>query len=53
MFSRAESLNKVEPLQKRALLPKSGKVNMKASKLRSLCAEIYKIIKSINPSFMI
>ena len=34
------------------LLAKSGKVTMKASRLRSLCVEIYKSINSINPSFM-
>ena len=66
MFSSAKSLNKIESLQKRALrylysdyespydtlLAKSGKVTMKASRLRSLCVEIYKNINSINPSFM-
>ena len=66
MFSSAKSLNKIESLQKRALrylysdyqlpydilLAKSGKVTMKASRLRSLCAEIYKSINPINPSFM-
>ena len=66
MFSSAKSLNKIESLQKRALrylysdyespydtlLAKSGKVTMKASRLRSLCVEIYKSINSINPSFM-
>ena len=66
MFSSAKSLNKIEPLQKRALrylysdyesqcdtlLAKSGKVTMKASRLRSLCVEIYKNLNAINPSFM-
>ena len=66
MFSSAKSLNKIESLQKRALrylysddespydklLAKSGKVTMKASRLRSLCVEIYKSINAINPSFM-
>ena len=66
MFSSAKSLNKIESLQKRALrylysdyesscdtlLAKSGKVTMKASRLRSLCVEIYKSINSINSSFM-
>ena len=66
MFPGAKSLNKVESLQKKALrylysdyesthdalLAKSGKVTMKASRLRSLCVEIYKNINSINPSFM-
>ena len=66
MFCSAESLNKIESLQKRALrylysdyespydtlLAKSGKVTMKASRLRSLCVEMYKRINSINPLFM-
>ena len=66
MLSSAKSLNKIESLQKRALrylysdyespydtlLAKSGKVTMKASRLRSLCVEIYKSINAINPSFM-
>ena len=66
MFSSAKSLNNIESLQKRALgylysdyespyetlLAKLGKVTMKASRLRSLCVEIYKSINSINPSFM-
>ena len=65
MFSSAKSLNNIESLQKRALhylysdyespydtlLAKSGKLTMKASRLRSLCVEIYKSINSINPSF--
>ena len=66
MFLSAKSLNKIESLKKRALrfiyndyessydipLAKSDKLNMKASRLRRLCVEIYKIINSINPSFM-
>ena len=54
MFSSAKSLNKIEFLQKRALrylyndyesphdilLAKSGKVNMKTIRLKSLCVEI-------------
>ena len=58
MFSNDKSLNKIESLQKRALrylyshyeslydtlLAKSGKVTMKARRLRSLCVEIYKSI---------
>ena len=66
MFSSAKSLNKIESLQKRALrylysdyespydtlLAKSAKVTMKASRLESLCVEIYKSINAINPSFM-
>ena len=66
MFSSTKSLNKKESLQNRALrylysdygspyntlLAKSGKVTMKARRLRSLCVEIYKSINSINPSSM-
>ena len=66
MISSAKSLNKIESLQKRVnrylysdyespydtLLAKSSKVTMKASRLRSLCVEIYKSINSINPSFL-
>ena len=66
MFLSAKSLNKIESLKKRALrfiyndyessydipLAKSDKLNMKASRLRRLCVEIYKIINSINPSSM-
>ena len=58
MFSNDKSLNKIESLQKRALrylysdyeslydtlLAKSGKVTMKARRLRSLCVEICKSI---------
>ena len=65
MCSSAKSLNKIGSPQKRALrylysdyespydtlLAKSGKVTMKASRLKSLCVEIYKSINSINPSF--
>ena len=66
MFSSAQSLNKIESLQKRALrylysdyespydtlLAKSGKVTLEASRLRSPCAEVYKSISSINPLFI-
>ena len=66
MFSSAKSLNKRESLQKSALrylysdyespydtlLAKSGKTTMKASRLRTLCVQIYKSINSINTSFM-
>ena len=66
MRCSAKSLNKIESLQKRALLylysdyespyhtllAKPGKVTMKAIRLRILCVEIYKSINSINPSFM-
>ena len=62
MFSSAKPLNKIESLQKKALrylyrgykslydtlLAKSGKLTMKASRLRSLCDEVYKSINSIN-----
>ena len=63
MFSSAKFLNKIESLQKRALvylysdykspydtlLAKSGKVIMKASRLRSLCWNLqkYKLNKPI------
>ena len=61
MFSSAKSLNKIESQQKRALsdlysdyesqydtlLAKSSKGTIKASRLRSLCAEKYKLNKPI------
>ena len=59
MFSSAKSLKKIESLQKRVLysdyespydtlLAKSGKVTMKASRLKSLCVEImYELNKPI------
>ena len=61
MFSSAKSLNKIDSLQKIALrylysdyespydtlLAKSGKVTMKAIRLRSHCVEIYKLNKPI------
>ena len=66
MFPSANSLNKVESLQRRALrflyedyvssyeelLQKAGKVTMKVNRLRSLCIEIYKSINDINPTYM-
>ena len=66
MFSSTKYLNKMRALQKRKLcylyddyklphdrlLAKSDKVNMKASKLRSLCVEILKSINSVNLFFM-
>ena len=66
MFSSAKSLNKIKCLEKRglfylcndyespydALLAKSDKVNLKGSRLRSLCVKIYKSINSINRSFV-
>ena len=66
MFSSAESLNKVESLQKRPLrflydnydssyesiLKLAGKSIMNVNRLRSLCIEIYKTLNNINPAFM-
>ena len=52
MFSSAKSLNKIIKSLYDTLLVKSGKVTMKASRLRSLCVEIYKSINPINPSIM-
>ena len=66
MFSHANSLMKVEALQKRGLrflyddynslseeiLKKSGKFCMELNRSRYLCIEIYKTINNINPRFM-
>ena len=66
MFSSTKSLNKVESLQKRALgflyedyvlsneelLQRAGKETMKVNRLRSFCIEIYKLINTINPTYM-
>ena len=66
IFSTANSLNKVESLQKRPLrflysdysksykdiLEKAGKVKMNVNWLRNLCVEIYKTINKLNPEFM-
>ena len=65
-FSSAQSLNKIENLQKRALrnllndyyntyedlLEKSGYPNMNLRRKRTLCIEIYKTLNKLNPSYM-
>ena len=65
-FSSAKSLQKIEKIQERALrflyndhtssyyalLVKSGICYMRVSRLRSLCIEIYKTMKDLNPTFM-
>ena len=52
MFSSAKSLYNDYESPYHTLVVISGKVNMKVSRLRSLCAELYKSINSINSSFM-
>ena len=66
MFSSAESLNKVESLQKRtlrflydnfdsayeSLLKLAGKSTMNVTRLRSLCIDIFKTLNNIYPVFM-
>ena len=66
MFSSAQSVNKIENLQKRALrflcddfeasyedlLSKRGKSTMIVRRLRTLCVEIFKALNDLNPSFM-
>ena len=66
MFDNAKSSNEVEPLQKRALyflydnydssyqsiLEFAGKSTMNVTKIRSLCIELFKTLKDINPTFM-
>ena len=66
MFSSAQSVNKIENLQKRALrflyddfeasyqdlLSKGGKSTMNVRRLRTLCVEIYKTLNDLNSSFM-
>ena len=66
MFSSAQSVNKIEGLQKRALrflyddfeasyeelLSKAGKSTMNVKRLKTLCVEIYKTLNDLNPSFM-
>ena len=66
MFSSAQSVNKIENLQKRALcflcddfevsyedlLSKGGKSTVNVRILRTLCVEIYKTLNDLNPSFM-
>ena len=65
-FSSAQSLNKIENLQKRAvrfllddygstyedLLEKSGYPNMNLKRQRTLCIEIYKTLNKLNPGYM-
>ena len=65
-FSSAQSLNKIENLQKRALrfllndydstcedlLEKSGYPNMNLRRQRTMCIEIYKILNKLNPGYM-
>ena len=65
-FSTAQLLNKIENLQKRALhfllndydstyydlLEKSGYPNMNLRRQRTLCIEIYKTLKKLNPGYM-
>ena len=66
MFSRTQSPNEIENLQKRALrflyddieasydnlLSKGVKSKMNVRRLRTLCVEIYKTLNDLNPSFM-
>ena len=66
IFSSTPSVNKIEGLQKRALrfsyydfnasydnlLSKGGKSKMNVNRWRALCAEIYKILNNLNPSFI-
>ena len=65
-FSSAQSLNKIENLQKKALhfllndydsthedlLEKSGYPNMNLRRQRTLCIEIYKTLNKLNPGYM-
>ena len=64
-FFSAQSLNKIENLQKRALrfllndynsayedlLEKSGYINMNLWRQRTLCIEIYKTLNKLNPGY--
>ena len=66
MFSSAQSVNKIENLQRQALrflydnfeapyedlLSKGGKSAMNVRRLSTLCVEIYKTLNDLNPSFM-
>ena len=66
IFSSAKSLQKIEQLQERALrflyndhtssyndlLLKSDKCTMLVARQRTLCIEILKTVKHLNPSFM-
>ena len=65
-FCIAQSLNKIENLQERALrfflnnydstyedlLEKSGYPNMNLRRQRTLCKEIYKTLNKLNPNYM-
>ena len=65
-LSSAQSLNKIENLQKRALrllvkdydstyedlLEKFGYPNMNLRRQRTLCIEIYKTLNKLNPGYM-
>ena len=65
-FTSAQSLNKIENLQKRALrfllndydstyedlLEKSGYPNMNLRRKKTLCIEIYKTLNKLNPGYM-
>ena len=66
VFVCVTSLNRIENLQKRALrlllygyeykyeqlLNKTGRGSMTINRLRTLCVEIYKTLKELNPIFM-
>ena len=66
IFSKAQSVNKIENLQKRALcflyddfgatyeelLSKGGKSTMNVRRSRTFCVEIYKTLNDLNPSFI-
>ena len=66
MLANAKSLHKIETIPKRALrfmlndyessyedlLKNSGNPSMNLRRTRSLCKEIYKTIKNLNPEFM-
>ena len=65
-FSSANSLQKIEKIQERALrflyndqlssydvlLSKSGRCTMRVFRLKFLCIEIFKTLNKLNPSFM-
>ena len=66
IFSKAQSVNEIENLQKRALrflyddfgatyeelLSKGRKSTMNVRRSRTFCVEIYKTLNDLNPSFM-
>ena len=62
MFLSAQSVNKIEILQKRALhvlcdvfkhpTEEGGKSTMNVRRLRTLCVEIYKTLSDLNQIFM-